>query len=83
MRGAILRALRERCSFLLANSITASLSVLLQGWYFMGRLWGNILTPAGGALTIYIIGWLCGLAAEQGKSVLGAMLVHFANNLTS
>lgn len=85
MRGAILGALRQRYSFLLANSITALLFVLLHcpGWYFMGSLWENILAPIGGALTIYIIGWLCGLAAEGGKSVLGAMLVHFVNNLTS
>lgn len=85
MRGAIYTALRERHSFLLANSVTALLFVLLHcpGWYFMGSLWTNLTTPLGGALAIYFIGWLCGLAAERGKSVLAAMIVHFANNLTS
>jgi uncharacterized protein len=85
MRGAIFGALRQKYSFLWANTLTALLFVVLHcpGWYFMGTLRTNLLSPVGGALSIFAIGWLCGLAAERGKSVLAAMIVHFLNNITA
>jgi uncharacterized protein len=85
MRGAIFGALRQRYSFAVANSITAFLFVLLHcpGWFFTGSLLNNLLTPIGGALAIFAVGWLCGLTAERGKTVAGAMIVHLLNNLTA
>ena len=84
MRGAIFGELRRRYSFPVANTVTALLFVLLHcpGWYFKGSLVSNLLTPLGGALSIFVIGWLCGLVAERGRSVIGSMLVHLLNNLT-
>ena len=85
MRGAIFGALRQRYSFAVASSITALLLVLLHcpGWFFTGNLLNNLITPIGGALSTFIVGWLCGLTAERGKTVAGAMIVHFLNNLTA
>jgi uncharacterized protein len=85
MRAAVFGALRQKRSFLWANTLTALLFVVLHcpGWYFMGTLRGNLVSPVGGALSIFVIGWLCGLVAERGKSVYGAMIVHFLNNLTA
>jgi len=83
MRGAILSTLKQKLSFLKANTITAILFLLLHcpGWYFMGVLQPNLLNPLTGALAILIIGFMCGLAAEKGKSLYSAMIAHMLNNL--
>jgi membrane protease YdiL (CAAX protease family) len=83
MRGAILSTLKQKLSFLKANTITAFLFVFLHcpGWYFMGVLQLNFLDPLTGALAIFITGFMCGLAAEKGKSLYSAMIVHALNNL--
>ena len=83
MRGAILSTLKQKFSFLKANTITALLFVLLHcpGWYFTGVLQLNFLHPLTGALAIFIIGFMCGMAAERGKSLYSAMIVHMLNNI--
>jgi len=83
MRGAILSTLKQKFSFLKANTITAFLFMLLHcpGWYFMGALQLNLLNPLTGALAILIIGFMCGLAAERGKSLYSAMIAHMLNNI--
>ncbi|MDR2209204.1 MAG: CPBP family intramembrane metalloprotease [Azoarcus sp.] len=83
MRGAILSTLKQKFYFLKANTITAFLFVLLHcpGWYFMGVLQLNFLNPLTGVLAIFIIGFMCGLAAERGKSLYSAMIVHMLNNI--
>jgi len=75
-------AFRQKHSFLLSNSIAGVLFVLLHfpGWYYMGTLRANLSTFAGGAGAIFVIGWLCGLATEKGKSVTAGIIVHFMNN---
>jgi membrane protease YdiL (CAAX protease family) len=83
MRGAILSSLKKKVPFITANIITAFLFMLLHcpGWYFTGVLQTQFLSPFTGASAIFIIGLLCGLAAEKGKSLYAAMIVHLLNNL--
>jgi len=83
MRGAVLSALRLKLHFLTANIITAFLFMLLHfpGWYFKGVLQMNLLNPLSGALAILLIGFLLGVAAEKGKSLYSAIIVHMLNNL--
>lgn len=85
LRGAVFGALRQQYSFLMANTITAALFVMLHvpGWFFTQRVATSMLTPLGGVLAVFVIGWLCGLAAERGKSVFASMIVHFLNNITA
>jgi uncharacterized protein len=85
MRGAVMGGLLQRYSFPVANTITAFLFVLLHfpGWYFTHRLMETVLNPFGGALSIFVIGWLCGLAARRSETVVGAIIVHFLNNLSA
>ena len=83
MRGAILNTLKQKHSFLFANIVTSLLFVFLHcpGWYFTGVLRQQIFNPLGGALAICVIGFLCGLAAERGKSIHAAVIVHLMNNI--
>ncbi len=53
----------------------------LPGWYFMGRLFQNLTDPAGGALSIFLLGLAFGYATHRGRSVAAGMLAHFLNNL--
>jgi len=83
MRGAIMKALRKNHKFVLVNSVTAVLFVILHfpGWYYTGTLLSNLSSVTGGALTIFVIGWLCGLATEKGETVIAGIIVHTLNNL--
>jgi len=83
IRGAIMGALRQKHSFFFANSVSAIFFVILHfpGWYYTGNLLANLQTITGGAAAIFMIGWLCGLAREKGKSVTAGVIVHFLNNL--
>jgi len=85
MRGAIMGAFRQKHSFVLANSVSALFFVLLHvpGWYYTGNLLTNLSSLTSGALVIFVIGWLCGLATEKGGTVIAGMIVHFLNNLIS
>jgi len=81
-RGALLPALLKRYRFAVANSITALLflGAHLPGWYFQGRLRPMLTAPAGGALSIFLIGLLFGWAAYRGKSISASILAHSLNN---
>lgn len=82
-RGAILGALENRFRFAAANTITALLflGAHMPGWYFQGRLLANLKTPAGGALSIFLLGWLFGYAAHKSRSAAASTLCHALNNL--
>jgi len=82
-RGAILGGLSQRYRFIVANSLTALffLGAHLPGWYFQGRLTMLLVTPMGGALSIFILGWIFGFVSIRSKSLLGSTLTHILNNL--
>jgi len=84
-RGAVLPDLLKRYRFVAANTLTALffLGIHLPGWYFQGRLPAMLAQPVGGALSIFIIGWVLGLVAYKSKSVAGSTLTHILNNLFS
>lgn len=84
-RGAVLGSLLQRYPFPLANTITAVLflGLHLPGWYFQGRLWTNLASPVGGALAIFLLGWVFGLVAHKSKSLVASVLAHSLNNLFS
>jgi membrane protease YdiL (CAAX protease family) len=67
----------------MANVISSLMFVVLHlpGWYFMGSLVENLTKPVGGALSIFLLGLAFGYATYRGRSVVGGMLSHFANNL--
>lgn len=52
----------------------------IPGWFFMGSFISN-MTRLDGAVSIFLIGLLCGYAVNRGNSVLGGVIVHFLNNL--
>ena len=83
VRGAVLSSLKRKVTFIPANLLAALLFTLLHfpGWYFNGELITMLLNPLNGALAIFIIGFLCGLAAEKGESLFAAIIVHMLNNL--
>lgn len=82
-RGAILGALVRRYRFVAANTLTALLflGIHLPGWYFQGRLLENLSDPAGGALAIFLLGWVFGYVVRKSKSVCAGTLCHILNNL--
>jgi membrane protease YdiL (CAAX protease family) len=84
-RGVVLPGLLRRYTFLAANSLTAALflGIHLPGWYFQGHLTAMLTHPVGGALSIFFIGWLLGLAAYESRSVAGSILAHVLNNLAN
>ena len=73
---------QETHSFLKSNLISSLMFVVLHipGWFFMGSLISN-MTRLDGAVSIFLIGLLCGYAVNRGNSVLGGVIVHFLNNL--
>jgi uncharacterized protein len=85
IRGAVFGNLLRGHSLRTANAVSALLFVLLHmpGWYFMGNLAENMTRPVGGAFSILVLGLLFGYAAYRGKSVAGAMIAHFLNNLAA
>jgi membrane protease YdiL (CAAX protease family) len=85
MRGVILGNLQQKYSFWVSNIITAFffLGLHLPGWYFMGTLMENITKPIGGVLSIFLLGFAFGYITYRGRSVLGGMIAHFLNNLSS
>ena len=84
-RGAVLGTLQEKLSFPLANTLTAVLFVLVHtpGWWFQGRLLEMLAMPIGGALSIFVLGWLFGWVAYRARSVGAAIIAHALNNFTS
>jgi len=84
-RGAVLGNLTKRYRFAAANTLTALFFLVshFPGWYFMGNLGENLAKPMGGALSIFVVGWVFGYVMHRSKSVIGCMLAHFLNNLFS
>jgi membrane protease YdiL (CAAX protease family) len=84
-RGAILGALLQNYRFGLANTITAFLFVVahMPGWYFQGRLVEMFTHPLGGALSVFFVGWLLGVAAFRSQSLVGSIIAHSINNFFS
>jgi membrane protease YdiL (CAAX protease family) len=84
-RGAVLGALTTRLSFPVANTVTAALFVLshMPGWWFQGRLMDMLTRPIGGALSIFILGWLFGWIAYKARSTGAAMIAHALNNFSN
>lgn len=82
-RGAVLGGLSKRYRFTVANTLTALffLGAHLPGWYFQGQLWSLLVTPVGGAFSIFVIGWLLGFVKYRSQSLLGSTLAHMLNNL--
>lgn len=82
MRGGLMGNLQETHSFLKSNLISSLMFVVLHipGWFFMGSLISN-MTRLDGAVSIFLIGLLCGYAVNRSNSVLGGVIVHFLNNL--
>ena len=82
-RGAVLGNLLQRYKFFTANTLTAIffLGAHLPGWYFQGRLRHMLLSPLGGALSIFLLGWVFGFAAYRSKSTAASTLTHILNNL--
>ncbi len=81
-RGAVLGSLMQRYRFSVANTLTALffLGAHLIGWYFQGRLTDLLTAPVGGALSIFLLGWLFGLVLRQSQSLIGSTLAHILNN---
>ena len=84
-RGAVLGALMQRYRFAAANILTAVLflGLHLPGWYFQGCLWRNLVSPAGGAPAIFVLGLVFGLVAHRSRSLIASILAHGLNNLFS
>jgi len=84
-RGAILGNLLQRYSFATANTLTAGLflGAHLPGWYFQGRLSLMLTAPLGGALSVFLLGWLFGFVAYKGKSTAASTLTHILSNFAA
>ena len=81
-RGAVCRVLMTRIKFPAANLLTGLLFLMahIPGWYFKGNLADMLLSPAGGALGVLVLGWVFGFAAYKGRSVAAGILAHAVNN---
>ena len=76
MRGAVMENLAMEQPFWKANLVSSLMFVLLHvpGWLFMEA-------GLGGALPVFLISIVLGLAAHRSRSVLGGVIAHFLNNL--
>ena len=81
-RGAVLPALKQQYSFIIANGITSLLflGLHLPGWYFQGRLLENLINPVSGALSVFLLSLVFGYIAHKSKTVTGSILAHMVNN---
>ncbi|MEN6425615.1 MAG: CPBP family intramembrane glutamic endopeptidase [Phycisphaerales bacterium] len=82
-RGVVLGALMQRYRFAVANVVTALLflGLHLPGWYFQGRLWEHLMSLAGGALAIFVLGLVFGFVAQRSRSLVASILAHAISNL--
>jgi hypothetical protein len=83
-RGAVLPALKTRVSFFAANLITALLftAAHFPGWYFRHSLLAHLRSPIGGALSVFLLGFVFGWVAHKSKGIAGSTLVHMISNLS-
>lgn len=84
-RGAVMGILIQRYRFVAANTLTALLFAVahMPGWYFQGHLLETLTQPIGGAFTVFLVGWLFGLAVYKSDSLVGGILAHGINNFFS
>ena len=84
-RGVVLGGLMSRYSFWVANVVTAVLfvGIHLPGWFFQGVLVQNLVSPLGGAVSIFVLGVVFGYVAFRSRAVTGSILSHALNNLFS
>ncbi|MFC1642595.1 lysostaphin resistance A-like protein [Myxococcota bacterium] len=84
-RGAVLGGLMARYRFALANTAAAFFFLCshLPGWYFQGSLYHNMTQPFGGAVSVFILGWLFGYVVVKSGSVAGGVIAHSLNNFFS
>jgi membrane protease YdiL (CAAX protease family) len=84
-RGAVLPGLVPRLGFFWANSLTALLflGAHVPGWAVQGRLLPMLQTAHGGALSIFLMGWILGVVVYKSSSVSAGILAHLVNNLFS
>jgi membrane protease YdiL (CAAX protease family) len=82
-RGAVLNGLLSGLGFKSANALTAVFFLLihLPGWYFQGDLAGHLTSPQ--AVAILLLGSVFGYIAMKSDSLIGPMIAHSLNNLTS
>jgi uncharacterized protein len=82
-RGAVLNGFRGNYSFKTANLLTATffLGIHLPGWYFQGNFVSHLQSPR--AITVFLLGLIFGYIAYKSNSIVGAILAHSLNNLTS
>lgn len=82
-RGAVLNGFLDSYSFKTANSLTAVFFLLIHfpGWYFQGNLVNNLTSQI--AFTVFLLGLIFGYIAYKSNSIIGAMIAHSLNNLTS
>lgn len=83
-RGAVLPALQRRLGFFSANLITALLftAAHVPGWYFRHSLMSNLRSPVGGAVSVFLLGFVFGWVAHKSKSVSGGILTHLISNVS-
>jgi membrane protease YdiL (CAAX protease family) len=81
-RGAVLPALKQQYSFIIANCITSLLflGIHLPGWYFQGRLLEKLTSPVSGAFSVFLLGLVLGYVAHKSKTAIGSILAHILNN---
>ncbi len=81
-RGALMGVLQKRFRFAVANLFSGLMFVgaHLPGWYFQGTLLTNLLSPVGGALSIFLLGLVFGYVAHRSQSVAGSVIAHMLNN---
>jgi membrane protease YdiL (CAAX protease family) len=82
-RGVVLPLLQTGRKPSNANSMTALLFVAshVPGWLFQGRLVEMASRPMGGAVGIFVVGWILGLITQRSGSVAASMVAHAVNNL--
>lgn len=82
-RGMLMGALSQRFPFAISNIITGLmfLGAHLPGWYFQGNLLTNLLSPIGGAFSVFLLGMVFGFVAKKSQSLAGSIILHSINNL--
>ncbi len=82
-RGAILNGFLADYRFKSANFLTAIffLGIHFPGWYFPGNFESHFYSQQ--PIAIFLLGLIFGYVALKSNSIIGAMVVHSLNNLTS
>lgn len=82
-RGAVLNGLLAGYSPKMSNFLCAVffLGIHLPGWYFRGELVNQLYSNV--AISIFILGLIFGYIALKSNSIIGSVIAHFLNNLTS